>query len=133
MFQDMKERPPYRDIHHTLCGVNSTARSLLTRYLHTLEIEKVVHDVCPYRAFHLVCHLVDVTKIKAKVASHGPMLPTTDMQARDDSWMGSMYVMDELQLRIGGHLMTEDEMAMLVERYPLMDNSMYICRLGPTF
>ncbi|KAG5576259.1 hypothetical protein H5410_056393 [Solanum commersonii] len=41
--------------------------------------------------------------------------------------------MAELQLRIGGHLVTEDEMAKLAECYPLTDSSMYMCWMGPTF
>ncbi|KAG5572090.1 hypothetical protein H5410_061856 [Solanum commersonii] len=73
-FLAMTERPPYRDIKHTLCGVNSVAGlpvnvgailkqnmlkfrtnkrwrfcygSIITRYLRALLIEKEVHDVCP--------------------------------------------------------------------------------------
>ncbi|KAG5590931.1 hypothetical protein H5410_041445 [Solanum commersonii] len=89
-YQEMKERPPYRDIRHTLCGANLTARghkvkgsaSLVTHERATNycgressstydEIEEEVHDLCVPRAPHLVCHLVDATKTKAQDISHG--------------------------------------------------------------
>ncbi|KAG5605384.1 hypothetical protein H5410_026876 [Solanum commersonii] len=96
-FQAMKERPPYRYICHTLCERWSFCYgSLLTRYLRALEVEEKVHDVFPHFTPHLVCHLVDVTKIKAQDVSHGPVLSTIDRQAPDDSWMGQMYRMAEL-------------------------------------
>ncbi|KAG5610716.1 hypothetical protein H5410_021997 [Solanum commersonii] len=47
--------------------------------------------------------------------------------------MGRMFGMTELQLRIGGGSVTEDEMATLAERYPLTDSAMYMCRIGPSF
>ncbi|KAH0709064.1 hypothetical protein KY284_010491 [Solanum tuberosum] len=184
-FLAMTERPPYRDIRHTLCGVNYVARwdrvrdtgrhltlhyghfnleariwlkivcstllpckhttdvtrervvliyrlmkglsvnveailkqnmlkfrtnkrwrfcygSIITRYLQALLIEEEVHDVCPPRPPHLVCHLVDVTRTKVHDPSQGPVLTAIDRQARDNSWMGRMFGMAELQLRIGG-------------------------------
>uniref|UniRef100_M1DZV0 Uncharacterized protein n=1 Tax=Solanum tuberosum TaxID=4113 RepID=M1DZV0_SOLTU len=55
------------------------------------------------------------------------------LQARDDNWMGCMYGMVELQLRIGGHPVTEEMMVTWVERYPLRDSTMYMCRMGPAF
>ncbi|KAH0679801.1 hypothetical protein KY284_020886 [Solanum tuberosum] len=137
----MIERPTYRDIRHTLCGLNSVARwdkhpttvSIITRYLHALLIEDEVHDVCPPRTPHLVCHLVDVTRTKAHDPSHGSVVTAIDRQTRDDSWMGRMFGMDELQLRIGSRSVTEDEKAKLAESYPLTDSAMYICRMGPDF
>ncbi|KAG5595978.1 hypothetical protein H5410_037210 [Solanum commersonii] len=41
--------------------------------------------------------------------------------------------MAELQLRIGGLPMTEDEMATQVEHYPLTNSTMYLCWMGPSF
>ncbi|KAG5628219.1 hypothetical protein H5410_013437 [Solanum commersonii] len=41
--------------------------------------------------------------------------------------------MDDVQLRIGGRLVTEDEMAPLVKRYPLIDSAIYMCQMGPVF
>ncbi|KAG5576664.1 hypothetical protein H5410_056798, partial [Solanum commersonii] len=87
-FLAMIERPPYRDIRHTLCGVNSIVR---------------------------------------------PVLSVIDRQAHDDSWMGRMSGMAELQLRIGGRPVTEDKMETLEERYPLMDSAMYMCQIGLAF
>ncbi|KAG5630615.1 hypothetical protein H5410_002332 [Solanum commersonii] len=63
----------------------------------------------------------------------GQVLSAADRQAWDDSSMGHMFGMAELQLRIGGHPMTEDEMETLVEHYSLSDSAMYICRMGPVF
>ncbi|KAH0636304.1 hypothetical protein KY290_036732 [Solanum tuberosum] len=96
-------------------------------------IEEEVHDVCPPRAPHLVCHLVDVTKTKAQEASHGPVLSTADRQAHDDSWMGRMYGMAELQLQIGGRSVTKEDMATLTKCYPLTDSAIFMCRMGPAF
>ncbi|KAG5590026.1 hypothetical protein H5410_040540 [Solanum commersonii] len=50
-----------------------------------------------------------------------------------DSRMGRLFGMAELQLRIGGRLMIEDEMATLAEHYPLTDSVMYLFRMGPAF
>ncbi|KAH0679869.1 hypothetical protein KY284_020954 [Solanum tuberosum] len=47
--------------------------------------------------------------------------------------MGRMFGLAELKLRIGGRLVTEDEMVTLVERYPLTDSAMYTCQMGSTF
>ncbi|KAH0730451.1 hypothetical protein KY289_001639 [Solanum tuberosum] len=105
--------------------------SITNRYLWELLIEEEVHDVCPPRAHHLVCHLVDVTRTKAHDPSHEPVLTAIDRQARDDSRMGRMFGMAELQLWIDGRLVTEDEMETLAERYPLTNSAMYICRMGP--
>lgn len=48
---------------------------------------------------HLVCHLVDVTRTKVNDPSQGLVLNTIDRQARDDSWMGRMFGMAEVQLQ----------------------------------
>ncbi|KAH0725350.1 hypothetical protein KY284_001215 [Solanum tuberosum] len=94
-----------------------------------------VHDVClpPPRAPHLVCHLVDVTRTKAHDLSSGPILTAIDRQARDDSWMGRMFGMVELQLRICGRPVTKDELETLAESYPLTHSAMHMCRMVPTF
>ncbi|KAH0767859.1 hypothetical protein KY285_003730 [Solanum tuberosum] len=108
--------------------------SIITRYLQALQIEEEVHDVSPPpRAPHLVCRLVDVTRTKAHDPSQGLVLTAIDRQARDDSWMGRMFGMVELQLRIGGRPVTEDKMATLAEHYPLTDSAMYLCWIGPAF
>uniref|UniRef100_M1DUF4 Uncharacterized protein n=1 Tax=Solanum tuberosum TaxID=4113 RepID=M1DUF4_SOLTU len=82
---------------------------------------------------HLVCRLVDVTRTKGHDPSQGPVLTAIYRKSRDNSWMGRMFGMVELQLRIGGRQVTEDEMATLVEPYPLTDSAMYMCRMGPAF
>ena len=68
-----------------------------------MDIEEKVHNVYPLFTPHLVCHLVDVTKTKAQDVSHRLVLSNTDRKAQDDSWIGRMYGMGELQLRISGH------------------------------
>ncbi|KAH0724938.1 hypothetical protein KY284_000803 [Solanum tuberosum] len=87
----------------------------------------------PLRAPHLVCRLVDVTRTKAHDPSQGPVLTIINRQARDDSWLGHMFGMAELQLQIGGRQVIEDEMATLVERYLLKDSAMYMFRMSPAF
>ncbi|KAG5571445.1 hypothetical protein H5410_061211 [Solanum commersonii] len=62
--------------------------TLLTRYFCAQDTVKEAHDVCPPRAPHLVCLLVDVTNTKAQDASHGPVLSVTDRQAKDDCLLG---------------------------------------------
>lgn len=47
--------------------------------------------------------------------------------------MGPIFGMAELQLRISGRPVTEEKMDTLVERYPLKNNDMYMCRMGPIF
>ncbi|KAH0754512.1 hypothetical protein KY290_024782 [Solanum tuberosum] len=61
------------------------------------------------------------------------MLTVIDRKAHDDSWMGRMLVMAQLQLRIDGHPLSEDEIVTLAECYPLTDSAMYLCRMGPAF
>jgi hypothetical protein len=215
-YLDMKEQPPYRDIRHTLCGVNSVARwdrardtgkhttlnfshfnseakvwlkivcsvllpskhmtdvtrdrvvlvyrlmrglqvnagsvirrnmmkfrsnkrwrfcygSMITRFLRMSEVEEEVHDLSAPRAPHLVCKLVDVTKTRGQEAAQGQVLSVADRQARDESWMGRMFGMAELQLQIGGRPVTANEMVELADRYPLTDSAMRMCRIGPDF
>ncbi|KAH0724926.1 hypothetical protein KY284_000791 [Solanum tuberosum] len=79
-----------------------------------------------------VCRLVEVTRNKAHDQSQEKVL-TSNRQSWDDSSMGCMFGMDELQLWIGGRPVTEDEMATLAERYPLTDSTIYMCRMGPVF
>ncbi|KAH0652424.1 hypothetical protein KY289_030102 [Solanum tuberosum] len=170
----MIERPPYRDIRHTLCGANfvarwdrvrNTGRHLTLHYGHfNLEARIWLKIVCSNL---LPCrHTIDVTReivvlvyrlmkglpvnvgaiwkqnmlkfrtnkrTKAHDPSQGPVLTAIDRKARDDSWMGRMFGMTELQLWIGGRQVTEDEMATLTERYPFMDSAMYMCWMGPAF
>lgn len=61
------------------------------------------------------------------------MLTVIDKQAPDNSWMGCMFGMAELQLRIGGRSVTENEMETLAERYHLTDSAMYMCWMGLAF
>uniref|UniRef100_M1D8E9 Uncharacterized protein n=1 Tax=Solanum tuberosum TaxID=4113 RepID=M1D8E9_SOLTU len=102
------DKPRYRDIRHILCGVDSNAR---------WERSK----------------LVDVTRTKALDTSHGHVLSSQERQARDDSAMVRMFGMAELQLRIGGHPVTDAEMETMAERYPLTESAAFLCRTGPAF
>lgn len=82
-------------------------------------------------ALHIVYHLVDVTRTKVH-DPYGPVLIVIDSQARDDSWMGHMFGMVELQLQISGRPVTEEEMDTLADLYLLTDNTIYMCWMGPT-
>lgn len=44
-----------------------------------------------------------------------------------------MFCMVELQLRIVGSPVTEEQMDALSNRYPLKDSYIYMCQMGPTF
>lgn len=58
--------------------------------------------------------------------SHEPVLSTSDRQAQNDSVMTHMFGMNELQLRSGGLLVTDEEMEAFAERYPLIDSAHYV-------
>ncbi|TMW95216.1 hypothetical protein EJD97_009233 [Solanum chilense] len=109
------------------------SRSATPRYLHSLLIDEEVNDVFPPRAPHPVCLLVDVKRNKVHHPYQGPVLTVIYRQALDDSWMRHMFRMMELQLRIVGSPVTEEEMDALSNRYPLKDSDMYMCQMGPTF
>ncbi|KAG5582081.1 hypothetical protein H5410_052708, partial [Solanum commersonii] len=190
-FNRLKEKPPYRDIRHTLSEVELTARwacskdtgrhstlhfanfnliakvwlkivcsvllpakhltevtrdrvvfvavllwggrSFITRFLRVQGIEE---EACGLTiAFHpnLMGKLVDVTRTKALDTSHGHVLSSQERQARDDSVMTRMFGMAKLQLRIGGRPVTNDEMETMMERYPLTESAVFLCKAGPAF
>ncbi|KAG5600906.1 hypothetical protein H5410_032276 [Solanum commersonii] len=189
----LNNKPPYRDIRHTLCGVESTARwehskdmgrhntlyyanfnqvtrvwlkivysvllpakhltkvtmnrvvlvymlmkglpinvgailrqnmmkfrnnlrwnfyygGLITRFLRARGIEEEVIDLTITFHPNLTGKLVDVTKTKALNTSHRSVLSAQERQPRDDSVMARMFGMAELQLRIDGRPVTDDEM-----------------------
>ena len=47
--------------------------------------------------------------------------------------MECMFGMDELQLQIGGHQVTDQEMEALVEGYLLIYCAAYLCKIAPAF
>ncbi|KAG5580665.1 hypothetical protein H5410_051292 [Solanum commersonii] len=51
----------------------------------------------------------------------------------DDYMMARIFGMTELQLRFGGHPITDEEMETLADRYLLTDSVSFLCRTGPTF
>ncbi|KAH0757914.1 hypothetical protein KY290_021407 [Solanum tuberosum] len=116
---------------HTIDVTRERATSLLDTFVLGKLRRKFM--MCAPFATHLVCCLVDVTRTKPCDPSQGSVLTAADKQARDDSWMGRMFGMAELQLRIGSRPVTKDEMATLAERYTLTDSAMYMCRMGPAF
>ncbi|KAG5614945.1 hypothetical protein H5410_014769 [Solanum commersonii] len=75
------------------------------------------------RAPYLICNIVDVTRTKALNMSHGSVLSSHDRQARDDSVMACRFGMTELQLRIGGHLVTDEDMETLADCYLLIERA----------
>ncbi|KAH0757758.1 hypothetical protein KY290_021251 [Solanum tuberosum] len=149
-FNRLKENPSYRDIRHTLYGVESTARQnimkfrnnlrwrfcyggLITHFLRAEGIEEEAVDLTV--AFHpdLTGKIVDVKRTKALDTSHGLILLAQELQFRDDSVMARMFGMAELQLRIGGCHVTDEEMETLADHYPLTDSAAFLCRIGPAF
>ncbi|KAG5581078.1 hypothetical protein H5410_051705 [Solanum commersonii] len=214
-FNTLKNKPPYRDIRHTLCGVESTARwersknigrnntlhfanfnqvprvwlkivcsvllpakhltevtrdrvvlvymlmkrmpinvgailrqnmikfrnnmrrrfcygSLITRFLKAQGIKEEVVDLTIVFHPNMVGKLVDMTRTKELDTSHEPILSAQERQAHDDNVMARMFGMVELQLRIGGCLVIDDEIKM-GERYPLIESVAFLCRTGPAF
>ncbi|KAG5591346.1 hypothetical protein H5410_041860 [Solanum commersonii] len=117
VFNDLKDKPSYRDIRHTLCGVDSNARGTSRHAI----------------AFHpdLTGKLVDVTTTKELDTSHGPILSAPERQAHDDSVMARMFGMAELQLRIGGRPVTDAEM--VAAHYPLSESAAFLCKTGLAF
>ncbi|KAH0644731.1 hypothetical protein KY284_032615 [Solanum tuberosum] len=108
-------------------------RGLITRFLREEGIEEETMDMTV--AYHpdLTGKLVDVTRTKALDTSHGPVLSAPERQARDDNVMARMFGMAELQLRIGGHPVTDEEMETLADRYLLIESAAFLCRSGPAF
>ncbi|KAH0712175.1 hypothetical protein KY289_008134 [Solanum tuberosum] len=106
---------------------------LITHFLRANGIEEEVVDLTV--AFHpdLTGKIVDVTQTKALDTSHGPVMLTQEWQARDDSVMARVFGIEELQLRIGGRPVTDEEMVTLVDRYPLTESANFLCGTGPTF
>ncbi|KAH0754631.1 hypothetical protein KY290_024901 [Solanum tuberosum] len=86
-------------------------------------------------AYHpdLTGNLVDVTQPKALDTSHGLVRSAQERQDRDDSVMARIFGMIELQLQIGGRLVTDDEMETLADRYPLIDSATFLCKSGSAF
>ncbi|KAH0655199.1 hypothetical protein KY285_030081 [Solanum tuberosum] len=106
---------------------------LITRFLRAGGMEEEELDMNVARTPYLICNMIDVTRTKALDTSHGPVLSAQERHARDDSVMSRMFGMVELQLRIGGRPVMDNEMETLAERYPLTESATYICRIGPAF
>uniref|UniRef100_M1DE04 Uncharacterized protein n=1 Tax=Solanum tuberosum TaxID=4113 RepID=M1DE04_SOLTU len=171
-FNNLKDKPPYRDSRHTLCGVDSTARwerinrgdniyvvlvymlmkgvpinvgailrqnmmkfrnnlrwkfcygGLITRFLWAEKIDEETVDITVAYHQYLTGKFVDLTRTKALDTSHGK-------NVWDGSVMVRMFGMAELQLRIGGHPVTDSEMESMAERYPLTESAAFLCRTGP--
>ncbi|MCD9559815.1 hypothetical protein HAX54_018116 [Datura stramonium] len=101
LYFQLNEKPPYKDILHTLCGENAMA--LWTRS------DNDTHPILPYSylyraakvwygieeeeanlqlplAGHLVGELIDVAKLKKLDIVTAPTLTQAKCQARDNSW-----------------------------------------------
>ncbi|KAG5594110.1 hypothetical protein H5410_035342 [Solanum commersonii] len=90
----------------------------ITHFLRGQGIQEENVDMIVAQHSDLTGKLVDVTRIKTLDTSHGPVLSVPDKQNRDDSIMACMFDMAELQLRIRGRPVTNDEMKTLADRYP---------------
>ncbi|KAH0725397.1 hypothetical protein KY284_001262 [Solanum tuberosum] len=106
---------------------------LITRILRSEGIEEKTVDMIIAYHLNLTSKLVDVTRTKALDTPYGPVLSAQERQAHDDSVMARMFGMAKLQLSIGGHSVTDDEMETLVDRYPLIDSTAFLCKSGPAF
>ncbi|KAK4717796.1 hypothetical protein R3W88_016134 [Solanum pinnatisectum] len=150
-FNSLKDKPTYRDIRHTLCGVDSTARWERSK-------DTGRHNILHFANFNqvarvwlkIVCsvllpakHLTEVTRdrvvfyyrglITHFLRAEGIEEETVDHDSRDDSVMTRMFGMEKLQLRIGGRLVTDDEIETLADRYPLIESAAFLCRSGYAF
>ncbi|KAG5590020.1 hypothetical protein H5410_040534 [Solanum commersonii] len=106
---------------------------LITHFLRAEGIEEETVDMTVSYHPDLTGKLVDVTRKKALDTSYGPVLSAQERQACDDSVMARIFSMAELQLRIEGQSVTDDEMETLADRYPLIESAAFLCRYGPTF
>uniref|UniRef100_M1DNY0 Uncharacterized protein n=1 Tax=Solanum tuberosum TaxID=4113 RepID=M1DNY0_SOLTU len=106
---------------------------LITCFLRAEGIEKEAVDITVAYHLDLMGKIVDVTRTKALDTSHGPVLSAQERQARDDSIMAKMFGMAELQLRIGGRSVTDEEIETLVDRYLLIESAAFLCRSGLAF
>ncbi|KAH0737847.1 hypothetical protein KY290_036552 [Solanum tuberosum] len=106
---------------------------LITRFLRAEGIEEETVDMTI--AYHpdLTGKLVDVTRTKALDTSYGLVLSAQERKARDDSVIARMFGMAELQLRIRGRPVTDEEMETLADRYPLIESAAFLCRSGLAF
>ncbi|KAH0773944.1 hypothetical protein KY290_011081 [Solanum tuberosum] len=174
-----EDKPPYRDIRHTLCGVESMARWERTKdtgrhntlyFANFNQIARVwMKIVCSVLlpAKHLTEGMpIDVGAILRQnmmkfrnnmrwhfcygglitrfLRAQGIKEEAMDMtiafhpdlmerQLRDDSVMARMFGMAELQLRIGGRPITDEDMENLVDRYPLTESVASLCRIDLAF
>ncbi|KAG5615804.1 hypothetical protein H5410_015628, partial [Solanum commersonii] len=192
-FNSLKDKPPYGDIRHTLCGVDLTIRvwlkivcsvllptkhltevtrdrvvlvympmtgmpinvgailrqnmmkfrnnlrwrfyygGLITYFLRAEGIEEETVDMTISYHRDLTGKLVDVTRTKALYTSNGLILFAQERQARDDIVIARMFGKAELQLRIGGCLVTDEEIETLADRYLLIESATFLCKSGPAF
>ncbi|KAH0669774.1 hypothetical protein KY285_023929 [Solanum tuberosum] len=106
---------------------------LITHFLMAEGIEEETIDITVGYHPDLTGELVDVTRTKALDSSHGPVMSALERQARDDSVMARMFGMAELQLRIGGRPVTDADMEIMAEHYPLSESAAFLCKTGPAF
>ncbi|KAH0754611.1 hypothetical protein KY290_024881 [Solanum tuberosum] len=105
---------------------------LITHFLRAQGIDKEACDLTITFHPNLTSKLVDVPRTKVLDTSHGHVLSTQERQG-DDSVMARMFGMAELQLRIGGGHVTDDEMETMEERYPLTESAAFLCKTIPAF
>ncbi|KAH0669688.1 hypothetical protein KY289_024181 [Solanum tuberosum] len=108
-------------------------KGMPVKFLRIEGIKEEELDMNITRAPNLTGNMVDVTPTKVLDTSHVPILLAQERKAQDDSVMAHMFGMAELQLRIGGRPITDNEMETLAKRYPLTESAAYFCRIGPAF
>ncbi|KAG5581986.1 hypothetical protein H5410_052613, partial [Solanum commersonii] len=126
--------------HNTLyfANFNQVAKGfcyggLITHFLRAEGIEEEALDMTVAYHSNLMGKLVDVTCTKTLDTYHGHVLSAQERQARDDSVMARMFGMKELQMRIGGRPVTDEEMETMAKRYPLTESAAFLCQTGPAF
>ncbi|OIS95627.1 hypothetical protein A4A49_02383 [Nicotiana attenuata] len=72
----------------------------------------------------------DITNLQLKDESAMPSLIGAECNAHDDSFMGHLYGIMDLQLRIGGRPATSEERTELEQRYPLNAHAQQLVGLG---
>ncbi|KAH0725140.1 hypothetical protein KY284_001005 [Solanum tuberosum] len=157
-FNNLKDKPPYRDIRHTLCGVDSTTRWEWSKdigrhnTLHFANFDQGIpinvgailrQNMMKFRnnlrwrfcyggliTRFLRAEGIEEEAVDMTIAYHPDL---TERQARDDSVMARMFGIKELQLRIGGCLVIDAKIETMAEHYPLTESASFLCQTGPAF
>ncbi|KAH0761477.1 hypothetical protein KY290_017550 [Solanum tuberosum] len=141
VFNDLNDKTPYRDIRHTLCGVDSNARcerSKDTGRHNTLHFASFNQGI-PINVGAIMRQ--SMMKFRNNMRwkfCYGGLITRFLRSEGIEEKMVDMIVayhpdLTELQLRIEGRPVTDEDMETLADRYPLIESAAFLCRSGPTF